>query len=550
MAHGKETNMNPHFLTGVVGYTRISDEDERSSEAKESRSIEYQRNMIKKFGEERGLSVEHVFVDDGYSGTSFDRPEYQKMKKLIQKGVIKVLIVKDLSRFGRNAAKMTLELENFNDEYGLRFISITEGIDATSTNDYNEVFQFILVMNEMYPRDCSRKIIYSWKNGVTDGRFMFGTPPYGYIRDPDTRLQLRVDPIAARHVRRIFEMYAGGETMRAIADRLNSEGLKSPRAYYYEKKGKDNPNSESASWGSNTIRQILENEAYIGVLIQGKRRTVSYKNKKRKCVPESEWYRHENAHEPIIEDFLWDAVRRRREQAPRTMTRQNGQIGIFSGLLRCGECGSALAYTTANKTTPIYRCTLYNTNGMSACTPHRLYERTLAQVMSFEIQKYAQLACQSKDSLAKMVWERFQRNNYETANDLSNQQRLMQNKLEKSHAAVRALLDDRANGLLPDKIYNVQMHRLGEEQEGLEEELRQITSKMMRKKDEDKSIKHWINSVERHFDMNLIDRAAAAELIELIIVHEVREPTGKAKFELDITYRFVGRLDDAKKDIA
>ncbi|MDL2328120.1 recombinase family protein, partial [Ruminococcaceae bacterium OttesenSCG-928-A11] len=126
---------------------------------------------------------------------------------------------------------MTLELEHFNDNFGLRFVSIAEDIDATDTNDYNEIFQIVLVLNEMVPRDCSRKIKSSWVNGVTNGKFMFGTPPFGYERGTDNNLRLEVDSVAARHVQRIFSLYAGGESMRGIAEIFNREKYPSPRAY-------------------------------------------------------------------------------------------------------------------------------------------------------------------------------------------------------------------------------------------------------------------------------------------------------------------------------
>ena len=200
---------------------------------------------------------------------------------------------------------------------------------------------------------------------------MFGTPPFGYRRGVQDNLCLEVDPIAAPYVKRIFSLFAGGESMRQIAETLNREGLPSPRAYYYQTVGKKNPNAESDTWGSNTIRQILENETYTGVLVQGMRRVVSNKNKKRKMAPREDWYRAENAHEPIIDELTWTTVQKRRKDKCQTRRYKRENVGVFSSLLRCGECGSALAHAFA-RDKPIYRCSHYNNNGKSACSPHSI----------------------------------------------------------------------------------------------------------------------------------------------------------------------------------
>lgn len=534
-----------HNTTEAYGYLRLSLEDERATE---SRSIEYQREIIAKYAAERGWILKHCFVDDGYTGTDFDRPDYKKMKKGIEKGEIKCVIVKDLSRFGRNAARMTLELERFNDDFGLRFISIAEDIDAESSADYNEVFQIVLVLNEMYPRDCSKKIKYSWKNGVSDGKFMFGTPPYGYERGEDNPLVMTIDKDAAVNVKRIFRMYANGHSMRAIAETLNNEGILAPRAYYYDKKGKVNPQKESSTWGSNTICQMLENEAYIGVLIQGKRRSVSYKNKRRKAVPEENWYRTENAHDSIIDDLTWETVRQRRIEMPRTRRKKSGKLGLFSGLIKCGDCGSTLAYTEA-RDKAYYRCSLYNTNGKQACSPHRVAESVLAELLLVDIRYYAEMAITDKQSLIERIRMSLQTSNDDTMQILLTEKNTVEHQLELNLAATRSLIDDRAKQLVPDKIFNIQANRLADELEELEKEQSRLHSKLIRKRDEEKGISSWLKHIEMHLSLTTLDRMAITELIDSIDVFE-SEVDGRRQLDFRINYRFVGDLSQKKKDIA
>lgn len=529
--------MKTHKQDGVAIYTRLSDEDGRD---KQSRSIENQRDICLKYAERKGWRVDRIFVDDGYTGTNFDRPDYIKMKKAIEKGDIKCVIVKDLSRFGRNAALMSIELEHFNDDYGLRFISITEDLDATSTNDYSEVFQIMNVLNEMYPKDCSRKIRHSWQNGVSDGKFMFGTPPFGYQRGDTDALQMVVDPVAAQYVKRIFNLYATGTNMRAIAEMLNRERIPSPRGYYYLKKGKSNPVNENNTWSSNTIRGILENEAYIGNLVQGKRRAVSYKNKKRKPVPRDDWYRTENAHEAIIDDLLWEEVQRKRGEKHHSI-RKNGKVAIFSGLLKCAECGSVLAHTYAREKS-IYRCSRYNTNGYSSCSPHRVYEADLVAIVSAEIRKYASLAVSKREQLIKAIYDRFQEEKSSTQISLTERKKLVVAKIEDNQKLLRSLLEDRSKGLIPDKLFRNQTMAVSNESDMLEDELSLIRSQLIQERDEMQRIELWTGIIEKHLRLETIDRIAVAELIDKIEISE-QQSTGKRAMDVTIHFRFVGQMN-------
>ena len=535
--------MNTQIMDGVVGYCRLSDEDERFTE---SRSIETQRNIIKRYAQERGWEVKHFYVDDGNSGTNFERPAYQEMKEDIENGEVKCVIVKDLSRFGRNAAKMTIELEHFNDECGLRFISISEDIDAESTNDYNEIFQIVLVLNEMYPRDCSKKIKASWHNGVSDGKFMFGTPPFGYQRGDENNLCLTVDTVAAKLVKRIFEAFATGDNMRQIAEMLNQEGIPSPRAYYYQKVGRTNPKAESSTWGSNTIRQMLDNEAYIGILVQGKRRAVSYKNKKRKLVPSENWYRTEHTHEAIIDDITWAEVRRRKEKKSLSIRRNGKSAGVFSGLLRCGNCGAALAHTLA-RDKPIYRCSLYNNNGRTACTPHSISEETLMQIVGEDIRKYAHVAHENRERLVNQLLLSLQKENGDSSRILSTQKRNVENSIQLNQRATKRLLEDRAQGYMPDNIFHPQIQQFSTELDTLRNELQETQNKMEQKNSEQKNISCWLERIEKHLKLERVDRIVATELIESILVYERISHEGQKIFDISLKYRFVGCLDETKK---
>lgn len=529
----KDGVMKP-IKPNVAIYCRLSNEDGRNTE---SRSIETQREICMRYAAEHGWTVSQIYVDDGYSGTHFERPDYQRMKMKIERGEIDCVIVKDLSRLGRNAAKMTLELEHFNDNYGLRFISITEDIDAANTNDYNEIFQIVLVLNEMVPRDCSRKIKSSWINGVTNGKFMFGTPPFGYERGRNNNLCLEVDPVAARHVQRIFSLYAGGESMRGIAEIFNREQYPSPRAYYYDKMGRSNPVRESDTWNSNTIRNILENEAYVGVLVQGKRRTISYKNKNRKLVPQEEWHRTESAHDAIIEKELWDFVQQRRKTGSRVRALADGEPSIFAGMLTCGECGSPLS-RAKSRGRAVYRCSTYNNKGKEACSSHRVSEEVLLNIFRDSIGGYIAKSSIDPQKMEIQVWNQFQEKTKETSRLISARQKRLSVQIDSNQSAMRKLLDEGAKGYLPSTVLQEQLSNLHTELSELWNELNVANEQAkIHKKRRERDSAACLALIEKQLSLEKLDRSFLMQLIEKVVVSERINEKGR-NIKLKIKYRF------------
>ena len=433
---------------------------------------------------------------------------------------------------------MTLELEHFNDNYGLRFISIAEDIDAASTDDYNEIFQIVLVLNEMVPRDCSRKIKSSWVNGVANGKFMFGTPPFGYERGRGNNLQLEVDQIAARYVQRIFSLYARGESMRGIADTLNREKFPSPRAYYYDKVGRDNPVHEAGTWGSNTIRSILENEAYIGVLIQGKRRTISYKNKNRKLVPEDNWYRTENAHDAIVDLELWNTVQQRRKRNPRIRSLASGEPSCFAGLLFCGKCGAPLSHTKSRGRS-VYRCPTYNYSGKEACTSHRISEEVLLNILRDSIS--GRLAISSIDpfELEVKIWEQLQNKAQEMGRLIASRQKRLSKQIESNQLAMNRLLEEGSKGDLPSSVFQEHLSHLHTESCVMWKELNTVNEQAKsHKKRRKRDTNTCVELINTQLSVAKIERKLLTQLVEKIDVHEKVIAGQKRELHINVKYRY------------
>ena len=277
--------MKLHDNYDVGIYCRLSKDD--SNGTLESMSIANQRQMLMDYVKEKGWALKDCYIDDGYSGVNFDRPDFKRMIRDVEAGKIDCVVTKGLSRLGRNYVQAGYYTEEYFVERGIRFIAINDSVDTMQEN--NDIAAFHHVLNEFYPKQISKKVRQVKKTSAQQGKFMNSQTPYGYQRSTLDKHFFAIDEEAAKIVYRIFCEYASGDSARMIADRLNNENTDSPRFYHHRKKGKTTPlaNYKNA-WGSATVLQLLENQAYIGNMVQGKREIISFKTKKvRKIAPEN-----------------------------------------------------------------------------------------------------------------------------------------------------------------------------------------------------------------------------------------------------------------------
>lgn len=277
-------------------YCRLSNDDERDGE---SVSIENQKLLLQNYVRQRGWNEVDTYIDDGYSGTNFDRPGVKRLIEDAKAKRINVILVKDLSRFGRNYIEFGQYTDYLFPSLGCRFIALNNGIDTESTNGSTDVMCFLNLFNEFYSRDTSKKVKAVKKACAENGKFMGTYPAYGYKRDPADKHHLVINEDTAPVVRRIFEMRAAGTGFHAIAVMLNEEGIPSPGVLYYQRKGQTDPRRVNHKWADQTVKNIVRSEVYIGNMVQGKTGTLSYKSRKLINKPEEEWIRVEGTHEPI-----------------------------------------------------------------------------------------------------------------------------------------------------------------------------------------------------------------------------------------------------------
>jgi len=324
-----------HNRYKIAVYCRLSRDDENNME---SESIINQKRMLTKYVEEHGWTVGGYYVDDGYSGTTFSRPDFLRMLSDIESKKINMVITKDLSRLGRDYIQTGYYLEVYFPQKDVRYIALNDNID-TSGKD-NDIAPFKNILNEMYAKDISKKVRAAFRSKAENGEFIGSVAPYGYKKHPENKNRLIVDEIAADVVRRVFNMTLEGYGLNKIVRVFNSEGILNP-TMYKKQQGLTYVNNlrleGTTYWTNSTIRKILGNIVYTGVMAQGKQRTKSFKCKKKVSCSENDWVVVEGTHEPIIAPETWDAVQGMLSVRKRAMS--DGETHLFAGLVKCIDCG-------------------------------------------------------------------------------------------------------------------------------------------------------------------------------------------------------------------
>ena len=531
-------------------YCRLSRDDKNATT--ESMSILHQRQMLTNYVKEKRWNLKECYVDDGISGTTFERPDFQRMMQDIEAGKINCVITKDLSRLGRNYVQVGQYTDFVFHQYGVRYIAVYDDYD--SLQGENDIAPFRNIINEWYPKEVSKKVRQVKKASAAQGKFMGSKAPYGYVKSPTNKHLLIIDPEAAAVVKRLFMEFGNGESGRGIAAKLNVEGVESPRTYHYRQIGRTNPHpEESAAWGSNTVMQLLKNQVYIGHMAQGKREVASFKTKRRQCIPCDEWIVVEHTHEAIINLDVWKRVQRRMESAKTSKrhnpTRRNNknEVSLFSGIVRCADCGSLLNFTQRTdrgKTRETYRCGRYINYGKGQCSPHSVHFDTLKEIVLADIRQYATLAEKDEEMLVSKLMAT-------TANDRNREQSICQSKigeLKKRVAtvdhAIKQLFEEKLAGNVPDSIFKKLMGDYETEQIKLAGEIGEAERKLEAAVLDESDAAKWIALIKGCIHIDELDRATAVNLIDCIEVSEPFGANGQRQQNIAIRYNFVGKISE------
>lgn len=527
----------------VAEYIRLSQEDNDTGvDKQESNSITSQKALLNEFIEEHDdLIVYDTYVDDGYTGTDFNRPGFQRLLEDMRKGNINCVLVKDLSRLGRNYIEVGNYIEQIFPLFNIRFIALNDNIDSfknpTSTNTILVPFKNLI--NDEYARDTSIKIKSALKAKKKKGEFIGAFPSYGYVKDEMDKHKLIIDEESAKIVRKIFEWKVNdGLGNLAICHRLNDMGVLNPTGYKRNRLNQKYNNSkmkeEDYSWCPSTVRNILKNDVYIGNVTQGKRRTKSYKIHKIEQVPEDEWVTVVNMHEPIIDRELFNKAQGLRKVD--TRVQNSGERSKWAGILKCADCARSMHKKYCkNKTGTVYEyyiCGTYRKKSNKLCTKHTIKVDELENSVLEAIKLHIELLIDTEKILEQINSAKIKE--LENAN-MESVKQAKEKEIEKISNLKRGLYGDWKMGNITKEEYFEYKQKYEKEIEILKEIIVNL-DKQKEKQEEviDRNSK-WLENFKKYKKVSELDRSILAELIDYIEVYENKK--------IKIHFKFMRELD-------
>ena len=506
-------------------YIRLSKEDENEGP---SESITNQKSLLNAFVRQQGLSVYDTYVDDGWSGTSFDRPGFQRMIGEIEAGNVNMVITKDLSRLGRDYILTGHYMERYFPEKRVRYISLLDGIDTGMESVANDITPFRAIMNDMYARDISRKIKSVKRDKQRKGQFIGGKPVYGYRMHPTEKNKIVIDEEAAAVVRRIFAMALEGMSCRKIAEALNADEVPTPARY--AGLSVPNPGRYTGLWSGERISEILQNEIYIGSMVQGRSVKISYKSRKCRKQPRDKWIVVEGTHEPLIDREMFQKVQMLIRS--RRHTRSRTYDFLLKGMIFCHECGSPLAVlnrkNAAGEDVLYFVCRTYQRfTGAGVCTCHSIRERAVTEAVLTKIREIWEADPKTKGLQAMaetFLAEAGRSGSPET------ELRQLRRKQDRLTANLDQMYADRLAGLLEEADFVRLYRRTKEELRDLEQKRKSLEKKKQEEAGAEgraeKLVRQFRDTISDNKELmvSLIARVELTEDKEIRIQFRFREP--------------------------
>jgi len=529
----------------TILYARLSQDDGSQGD---SNSIQNQRMMLEKYARDNGFENLKFLYDDGATGTNFNRPAFQEVMSLIENGEAATLIVKDMSRLGREYLEVGRLTEIVFPSYGVRFIAMNDGVDSLYGD--NEFTPFKNIINEWYAKDCSKKGKASARIKAESGARVASRPPFGYQKDPDDpKRKIIPDEETAPIVQYIFSLCMNGKGPSQIAKQLKEKRIPIPAHFYYKKNGvkvtgfdADNP----YEWKQSTVARMLENEVYLGHTINLKYTTLSYKNKKRVERPESEQVRIENTHEAIVDKDAWDIVQdiRKHKRRRANMAEQN----IFSGLIYCKDCGTTMVLHRAHTMDAVknnFTCRTYKKKGKAVCTGHFIREVQLAEIILDDLRRVTHFARQNEAVFAKHIT---QKNSAEIRREINRTGRELES-LKRRDAELSALFkrlyEDNVLGKIPNEVFRKLSADYLLEQKEIQASIPKKEEELEKLKDSVANVGMFLEKVKQYTKLDTLTAEMLNLFIERVEVGEREERYSRtAPQSIDIYYRDIGLLDN------
>ena len=533
--------LNQEEITAL--YCRLSQDDKQEGD---SNSIINQKKILKKYALDRGYANIQFYIDDGVSGTTFNRAGFQSMIADVEAGKVKRVIVKDMSRLGRDYLQVGMYTEIFFPEHDVHFIAVNDGVD--SNQEDNEFTPFRNIINEWYAKDTSKKIRAVKRSKGMAGEHIGSHPPYGYMKNPENKKEWIIDEEAAEVVREIFRLCVGGYGPTQIANILTERKILCPTYYALEKGEKPRTvlPAHKYAWNSPVVAMILERVDYLGHTVNFKTHNKSYKcHKKIKHTPD-QWKVFEGTHEAIIDKETFEIVQKIRA-GKRRPTRM-GEMPMFSGLLYCADCGSKLSFSRRAEDPPEkhnFICANYRSN-TSKCTMHYIRNVVVERIVLENLKEVIQYVSNYEDEFVRMIMDSDMRQRNRELSQKKKRLAEVQKRIGELDTIFQRIYEDNIIGKLSDERFMKMSKGYEDEQHTLQAEADEIQSELQQEEKKSVDVKRFLAIVKKYTDLTELTPEILREFIDKIIVHAPDKSSGRRLQEIEIIYNHIGEFDRSK----
>ena len=548
-------------------YERLSRDDDLAGD---SNSIVNQKKMLEDYAKNNGYTNTVHFTDDGFSGGSFERPGWKQMLSRIENGDIGTVIVKDMSRVGRDYLQVGFYTEVFFREKGVRFIAVSNGVDSTN-NTSSEFAPFLNIMNEWYLRDCSRKITAVLRAKGKEGKPITSNPPYGYVKSPDDKNLWLVDEEAAEVVKKIFRLTVEGMGPYQIAKRLMAEKVEKP-SYYQATRQRGNFKTmcdfeTPYNWTGGSVVRILERPEYMGDTVNFRSHKESYKDKKAVKNSSEDILIFQDTHEPIIDRRTWYLVQELRKTVRRVDT--SGEGSLLTGKLYCADCGGKMHYrrstTRAGRdwrgipngevqhTSAGFNCSTYNSSRKKykqVCCSHSIKEDTVKQLILESIQYALKSVRMDEAAFIKSMRSASEVRDKGEVKKLKTDLAKKEKRFADLDLLIKKVYEDNAMGKLPDRRYEMLSSDYEKEQQEIEISIREIQEKLMQFEEDTDRTEEFLSLVHKYTDIQELTPAIVNEFVDKVLVHKIEETDGDRVQEIEIFLNYIGRVELPTQEIS
>lgn len=533
--------LTPEEITAL--YCRLSQDDKQEGD---SNSIINQKKILKKYAMDKGYTNIRFYIDDGISGTTFNRPGFQSMIADVETGKVKRVIVKDMSRLGRDYLQVGMYTEIFFPEHDVHFIAVNDGVD--SNQEDNEFTPFRNIINEWYAKDTSKKIRAVKRSKGMAGEHIGSHPPYGYMKNPENKKEWIVDEEAAEVVREIFRLCVSGYGPTQIANILTERKILCPTYYALEKGGKPRTAlpADKFAWNGPVVAKILDRMDYLGHTVNFKTHVKSYKVHKTIYNSPDQWKVFEGTHEAIIDKETFEIVQKIRA-GKRRPTRM-GEMPMFSGLLYCADCGSKMTFhreVSQAVDKHHYVCGNYRGN-TSNCTMHYIRNVVVERIVLENLKEVIRYVSDYEDDFVRMIMDADMK---QKSRELAQQKRRLaeiQKRIGELDTIFQRIYEDNIIGKLSDERFMKMSKGYEDEQRTLQAEADIIQNELQQEEKKSVDVKRFLDVVKKYTDLTELTPEILHEFVDRIIVHAPDKSSGRRLQEIEIIYNHIGEFDRSK----